>query len=480
MLEESNIVQGNNKDEDLELVTSTIPTFNELITVIQESIERENISPLWEGVYHWYDSNKEWNHKLKNNLQAFSYTNQVEKLSKEKVSRIYGDKKYFSVSKIEKYIECPFSYFVKYGLKAKERKMFNLSAPDLGSFMHNVIDKFSKSVAQSGLSWAELDKEWCEKTIENKVMEVIGESSGNIFNSSPKYKYFAERLKRVLVKTILLIVEHMRRSGFEPMGYEIEFGNTEEGYPPIELELSTGEKIKLIGKIDRVDKLLVEGEEYFRVIDYKTGNKDFKLSDVYYGLQMQLLTYLDAVLCNESIISKNPMFPAGVLYFKIDDPMIKTNKRLSEEEIEKEIMKILKMKGLVLADTTIIKEMDRQIEGTSLIIPAGIKKDGDISSRSHVATKDQFEDLRIYIKSKLSKACEEMLEGEIGINPYKKKDFTPCSYCMYSSICEFDSLLEDNNYKLIRDKKDEEVWSLIKKELEEEGLTKGGNCNVRS
>ena len=289
---------------------------------------------------------------------------------------------------------------------------------------------------------------WCEKNIATIVEKEAEEgSSGYILNSSPRYKYFTERLKRVLKRTIYVIVEQMKNSGFEPFGYEVSFGFKEGDYPPIQVELSTGETVNLVGRIDRVDKLINEGEEFYRIIDYKSGNKDFKLSDVYYGLQIQLLTYLDAMLTNEntfepSELSKEPIFPAGILYFKIDDPVIKAKNNLDEEELEKAIMKALKMKGLLLADTKIIREMDRNIQGASLVVPASIKKDGELGSRSSVATKEQFEMLLNHVKENLISTCEEMLSGEIDIKPYKKKDFTPCAYCEYTAICQFDPTLK--------------------------------------
>ena len=161
---------------------------------------------------------------------------------------------------------------------------------------------------------------------------------------------------------------------------------------------------------------------------------------------------------------KEPIFPAGILYFKIDDPVIKAKNNLSEEELEKAIMKALKMKGLLLADTKIIREMDRNIEGASLVVPASIKKNGDLGSRSSVATAEQFDMLLNHVKENLIKTCEGMLSGEIDIKPYKKKDITPCSYCEYTAVCQFDPTLKENNYKIIKDKRDKEIWELLTNE----------------
>ncbi|MBZ9625503.1 exodeoxyribonuclease V subunit gamma [Clostridium sp. FP2] len=487
LVEQSNITQyGDDMHEmhnaqdmqeahEMSEVCAKVPTFNGLIFTLRKYLETGYISELWVKVYKWYQKEAEWKEKSNSMFKGFDYKNEVKMLEKEKVKLLYGEKNYFSVSRIEKYEECPFAYFVQYGLKAKERKTFTFSSPDLGSFMHSVLDNFSKLVDKSKIKWADLDKTWCETNIATIVeTEADLGISGYILNSTPRYKYFTERLKRVLKRTIFVIVEQMKNSGFEPFGYEVSFGFNDGDYPPIQIELSTGETVNLVGRIDRVDKLINEGEEFYRIVDYKSGNKDFKLSDVYYGLQIQLLTYLDAMLTNEiafsreSSLSKETIFPAGILYFKIDDPVIKAKNNLDEEELEKAIMKALKMKGLLLADTKIIREMDRNIQGASLVVPASIKKDGELGSRSSVATKEQFEMLLKHVKENLVCTCEEMLSGEIDIKPYKKKDITPCAYCEYSAICQFDPTLKENTYKIIKDKKDQEIWELLASESEKE------------
>jgi ATP-dependent helicase/nuclease subunit B len=209
---------------------------------------------------------------------------------------------------------------------------------------------------------------------------------------------------------------------------------------------------------------------YVRVVDYKSGNKAFNLSDVYNGLQIQLLVYLDAMLSGNQAAEK-PMLPGGVLYFRVDDPIIKTKGELEDEEIEKEIMKKLKMRGLLLADPNIIREMDREIDGSSNIIPARINKDGKLG-KSSAATLEQFEHLRGHVRNKLVEMCEEMTEGKIDISPYKKNKFTSCTYCKFGSVCMFDTSLKSNRYKIISDRKDDEIWQLISNGNGEGG---GGN-----
>jgi ATP-dependent helicase/nuclease subunit B len=232
-----------------------------------------------------------------------------------------------------------------------------------------------------------------------------------------------------------------------------------------------------VGRIDRIDAFKSDEGTYLRIIDYKTGNKAFKLSDIFYGMQIQLITYLDAIWENGGMNLEKPILPGGMFYFRVDDPIIKGNKNISEEEVEKAIIKQLKMKGLLLADVKLLKEMDSQIDGSSMIIPARINKDG-VLGRSSAATIGQFEVLRKYVKRLLVSIGEEMFNGDIAIRPFKNKRIIPCQYCSYSSICQFDHLLKDNKYKIINDKSDEEVWALLEDTSKKNGDTlsikKGG------
>lgn len=456
--EKSDIKVAETDEENLNLINAKIPTFNEMIAAFRKSIDEDYKSSLWRDVYRWYENDATWALRCDNMLSGIYYTNQVERISLEKAEKLYGKNPKMSVSRFEKYIACPFAYYVQYGLKVKERKIFSLTSPDIGSFMHNVIDKFCKAVQDKGIKWSDVDEKVCQNIVNAIVDAELKEKSNAIFSSSPKNSYFAGRIKKVLLRTAGIVAEQFKRGSFEPAGYEVSF---EKGgsYPPITVELENGREIILTGRIDRIDMLEKEGETYVRIIDYKSGNKIFKLSDVYYGFEIQLLLYLDAILENEG----ENILPAGILYLKMDDPIIKDNRELTDEELKEEILKSFKMKGLLLSDPEVIKEMDKEMEGNSLIIPARINKDGSLGKSSAV-DNEKFKLLIQHVRSVIMRNCEKMINGDIKINPYKKKDETPCKYCLYSSICRFDTTLYDNNYRYIDDKSEEEVWKLLEKE----------------
>jgi ATP-dependent helicase/nuclease subunit B len=448
-----------NKESQLELISTATPTFNQLITSMRQHLEGTEINEVWKDAYSWFIHQEQWQEKCHSTLTAFNYSNNAENIKRERVHKLYGSSIYSSISRFEKFASCPFAYYVQYGLKAKERQMFEVSAPDMGSFLHKVIERFSDLLQTQGISWRSLEKDWCLQTVAQLVEELLTELPGNALNSSKRYKYIAERLKKVAGRSVWVIAQHIGRSKFEPLGHELGFGAGDK-LPPIIIELSSGEKIILNGRIDRIDTMKTGEGTYVRIIDYKSGSKKFKLSDVYHGLQIQLITYLDALWEKGAGDIEGPIIPAGMLYFKLDDPMLRGNRETDTEKIEKEIMKQLKMKGLILSNVELVKNMDDQIDGDSDIIPARINKDQTLG-RSSAASIEQFEQLRRHVKSLLTKLGEEIIDGSIGITPYKKNKAIPCSYCNYMSVCQFDTRLKENKYRNLQDKKDSEVWEVL-------------------
>ena len=468
LIQESDIVNERRKNDKLFKITAPIPTFNEFILAIRKNYDNEEIEDYWKSVYCWYKDKEEFKNKSGNILEGLNYSNTKDSLSREKIKELYSNdygKLMFSVSRLEKYAECPFAYFVQYGLKAKDRKIYEFSAPDLGSFMHDILDRFTKKVKEEKIQWSELNLERCRNIVGNLVNEKLKEDSNSILKSSKKYKYFTDRFKRIITKSVSIIAEQMRRGEFEIFSNEYVFGSGGEG-APIKLKLPSGEEVFLTGRIDRIDTLNLDNKTYIRVIDYKSGAKKFDLNELYYGIQIQLLVYLDAILRNSEYILKKQAFPGAILYFKIDDPIIKSNVELKDEEIQDEVLKKLKMDGLLLKDAKIVRSMDKEMTTYSLVIPAAFKKDGDFSSNSAVVTEEQFNILREYVNDKMVELCEDMLSGKIKIEPCKNDKTAYCKYCDYSSICQFDTSIKDNKYKTIVKKDEKFIWDQMKKFIE--------------
>ena len=471
--ESENFKLINNGDKYFK-VSAPKPTFNELIKVVRDDFDNKSVEDYWRSVYAWFLNN---NGKNKSDaiFKGLNYSNLTENISREKIKEIYsdgGNRLNLSVSRLEKYSECPFGYYVQYGLRARDRKIYELSAPDLGSFMHEILDEFTEEVKKRRIKWSDLNQEKCREIIEELVDKEIKNNEKSILNSSKRYKYFTDRFKRILTKSVTIISEHMKRSEFQVFKNEFSFGDYKDSNP-IKLNLPSGEEVFLKGRIDRIDSLDLEGNTYLRIIDYKSGNKKFDLNKFYNGLQIQLLVYLDALIKNSKEIINKQAYPGAIFYFKLDDPIIKSDKKLKDDEISIEVLKELKMDGLLLKDIKIVKAMDNELESGeySMIIPARMNKGEELGKQDSMITMKQFDILREYVNKKILEICDLMISGNIDIKPCKDKDMAVCEYCDYSHICQFDISLKDNKYNIIHNVNKKKLWNDMS---EKTGIDLGG------
>lgn len=466
---ESDIVKGNielDEKRQLNLVSMPRPTFKYLIENLRLKIDDNPVLELWDEVYNWYYNNKQWDSRRNMMIEGLFHNNQEGYIGKEKAKDLYNTPLKSSISRLEKFVNCPFAHFIGYGLNPQERKEYKINNPDIGRLFHDSMENFAKKLSIEDLEWRNIDKEKCEEIVENIVEELASNFGYNILESSYRYKYLINKLKRVSKRAAWTLTEHIKKGDFTPSLYEVEFGEGDFSMiPPIIIELPDGEEIKLEGRIDRVDMLKNEDGSYVKIIDYKSGNKKFSLSDVYYGLQIQLIVYLDAVLKSKDKLRIDEAHPGGVFYFKLDDPMIESDDD-DTQTIEKEIMKKLKMDGIVTKDIKVAKAMDKDIETerNSLVIPANLKKDGSFSKNSSVIEEADVYGLIKHVRNLVVEIAGEILKGNIKIQPCKIDNNISCSYCQYGSICQFDRNFENNEFRTIKKLKDDEVLRKIKAE----------------
>ena len=419
-------------------------TYEELLENIAKLKEKEKIDEIWYLIYQYYKSQNEWEEILDKDLQALFYTNQPQELRKENVEKLYGNTLNTSISRLEKYRSCPFSYYLQYGLKLKEKEELKIHTFDTGSFMHEAIDKFFEATRKEDINLAELEENDIFELISKIIEEKLADAKNYMFTATVKYKVLVRRLKRIVTKALKYIIQTIIHSDFNIEGTEVEFGQKGK-YKPIILELENGKRIEITGKIDRIDTASEEDGKYLRIIDYKSSSKNIDLNEVYAGLQIQLLTYMDAI-CNEEDI-----IPAGIFYFSLLEQMIKADKKITEEKIEEMIQKNFKMKGLIVADVKIIKMNDNTLtSGSSKLVPAAITASGGVNQKwTNGVTKEEFKILQDYINLTIKQIGEEILSGNIEIKPYNKKGKTPCEYCEYKAICGFNPKYKDNKYNYI-------------------------------
>ena len=434
-------------------------TFEELLTNLREYKDGEKIDNIWFNVFNYYMKNDK--NRLQSSISSLNYTNIPGKIKKEEIEKLYGNTLTTSISQLEKYSSCPFSYYLKYGLGLSEKETSKVQPIDTGTFMHEVIDEFFDKIEENNISIKTMEEDNVNRLIDEIIDEKLNLKKNYIFNMMKKYIVLIKRLRKAIKLSMKYIINSIKYSDFEVLGHEIEFKKGRQ-YDPIEIELADGKKVEITGKIDRVDIAKTAEGNYIRIIDYKSSIKNIDLNEVEAGLQLQLLTYVDA------ICKKEKTEPAGALYFSLIEPIIKSSEKLTEEQIEEEIKKQFKMNGLILADVNIVKKMDKTLEnGNSKIIPAYINKEGNLSDKPNSVNREQFERLQKYTMKLLEQISESILTGNINIKPYYsiKKKSTPCEYCSYKSICNFDSKMANNDYNYIPNREKADILEEIKNRL---------------
>ena len=443
-------------------ISSKDITFDLLLLNLRKYLNGEDIDSIWLEVYKIYSEDEEYKNKLENAIKGFYYSNLGENINKENLERLYGDTLRTSISKLESYKRCPFSYYLKYALKLSDRTGLKLEKLDTGTLMHDIIDDFFELLKEKNISVKEIEDDEIDKIIEDILNNKLLLKQNYIFNSIPKYVVLTKRLKKVVIRAIKYIINTLKYSDFKVLGTEIEFGDNKQ-YQPIKMSLEDGKKLEIIGKIDRVDIAENKDGRFIRIIDYKSSVKSIDLNEVVAGIQIQLLTYLDAVSKEENADL------AGILYFNLIEPVIKSkNKHLTEEGLEQEIRNNFKMNGLILGDVEVVKMMDNNLTvGNSNIIPAYIDKEGNLSkNKPSILEKEDFLALQNKIEKVIKQISEEILSGEITQKPiylYKNKR-TACEFCNYKAICGFDSKMCNNRYNYIPNLSKNEILAKLKSE----------------
>lgn len=413
--------------EQLSMVEGELPAFHEMLA--QES------STLWGTVAEWYKKNRPRLYDIY--VTAKEYSNQPLRLREENVALLYGGTMQSSISKAEQFARCHFAFFMRYGMRAQPRKENKIEPADAGTFMHEIIEKFSLYASEAG--WDSIDQALCQEKCNEITQQVLDNSLSDGFTESDRNKYVYQKIKHIMGITLWNITQYYQDSRFRPLGYEIGFGGEGE-YPPIEIPLENGETVQLTGKVDRADIWRTDNGAFLSIVDYKSSAKDLDFSQVLCGIQLQLPVYIQAVCESLSKQEGVVSIPAAMHYYAIDAPVL--NKRGAKpEEIEKYIQKQLQMRGIAL-DTDLVQD--------------GI---GSIYLHKSTATPKQMDKLIQTAYKQLKKALETMKGGDITIHPARFSGKTACDYCPYGAVCGFDTNLPNNQYKNIRKLKREEFFA---------------------
>ena len=372
-------------------------------------------------------------------------------LSRIVARALYGQQLENSVSRLETYAACACRHFLQYGLSLQEREEFGFEASDMGTVYHAVLENFAGKLAESNLTWWDFTEDFAAKAVKESVEAYAATYGETVLYSSARNEYAITRMSRILTRTVLTLQKHLKQGSFQPDDYELSFRFAED-LDSIHVDLSEDEKMHLQGRIDRIDVSEDTEHVYVKVIDYKSGNRKFDLAALYYGLQLQLVVYMNAAMEMES--RKHPdkeIVPAALLYYHIDDPTIETPVELTDEQINEQILAKLRMNGVVNSDPEVVERLDRYMQDKSVVIPVEKKKDGSFSARSGVLSREEMQMISSYVDAKIRSIGREILDGKIAANPYEKGNEEACTYCAYKKVCGFDGSIPGYEKRQLED-----------------------------
>lgn len=385
-------------------------------------------------------------------------------ISKAVARVLYGEPLSGSVTRLETYAACAYAQFLTYGLELTRRKEYEFAALDMGNVFHKAIELCFKMAEEEGLSIAGLEDGKRHELVERAMAGAADFLGSSILESSSRNEYLLKRMGQITEKTIWALGEQIRAGSFEPVDFELTFAPGENSAMRISL-LGEGD-MQLKGKIDRVD--LYEDEEavYVKIIDYKSGGTDFDLNAVYYGLQIQLVVYLDAVMKREQ--KRHPgkeIVPAGMFYYQVQDPVLERDS-VGENEADA-VLEALRPKGIFNGEEQVAALFQKEppADGASKWIPASMKDGSPVKGRSSSATREQFAHMRKFVMQRMQEFGTAIAGGDTSARPYKRKDRTGCDYCEFKTVCGFDRKMSGYEYKRLAELAPEEIW----KEMAEKG-----------
>lgn len=401
----------------------------------------------WKSLYAWYMHEERWAGQAAGYVEAAFYRHKDSVLDRELTRRLYGVVLENSVTRLERFAGCAFAHFLQYGLKLSQRQLYEFAPVDFGNIVHDALEQYAKRMEAGGDDWFHITKEHQRQYAKEALEAAIASCPNTALSDGARSLYLVNRMEKVLERTVETLGYQIKSGSFLPENYEVSFQYVQD-LSAVNFTLGEEEKMRLRGRIDRLDIWERQKEVYVKVIDYKSGSTSFQLLNVYHGLQLQLVAYLNAAM--ELTGKKHPdkeIKPAGIFYYHIDDPLLEEQEELTEEEIREQIFAKLKLDGYVNADPEVYRAMDHEMGSSSNIIPVTENKDGSLRKNSKAASEEQFAGICAYVSRKILELGTQIMNGEIAVNPYELNGKTPCSYCPYRSVCGFDQRIGGFAYR---------------------------------
>jgi ATP-dependent helicase/nuclease subunit B len=447
-----------------------VKTNEEIQTKPNEDIHSNINQELQAALEEWYkESDSEALEKINLINDFYASLDSINVLSKETADRLYDHIIKSSVSKIEMYSECPFKYFMQYGLKINEAYENEPENFDYGNVFHEAMKNFMIEMNNKGFDYLTVTAKDYEPVALECLKKVLEGYCEGLYSKDERIENYTKRMERVILTSAATIVNQIRAGKYRPWKFEVPFSKS-------------GIDMQLTGKIDRVDKYEVDGNTYLKVVDYKTGTSKIDYSRLYYGIQLQLPLYMSQLLCDENI--KNPL-PGACLYQHLDDPSIEMTKMDTDVEAEKK--KKLKAEGLIssepeniyLIDSDMVNRKDDEFDVkngfTSTVAGLHCDKSGKLSNSAGTSTSNpgekvidsvKFKKICDFADKKVRSTVKEILGGKADVSPFMLGDDNACKYCSYSSICGFDEKLKCFDYRKIKLSGEEALDKILKSEEE--------------
>ncbi len=386
----------------------------------------------------WYLEREPYRERVLRLFDAAFSVHTDDPVSRAVTRALYGTTLENSVTRLERFVSCAYAHFLNYGLLLRERELYGFAGVDMGMIYHEALERFAEKVRESEYTWTDLpetvQEAWVEESMEEAVLS--GRTAG-IFEEA-RNRAMLERMKATIRRTVWALIVQVKKGRFVPSDFEVSFSRY-DNLEAIRFTLGGEEKMRLQGRIDRVDLCETEDKVYVKIIDYKSGNTSFSLLNLYHGLQLQLVVYLNAAL--ELTAEKYPekqVEPAGIFYYHVSDPMVEGDGTASEEDIRRAVLEQLKLNGIVNADPAVYRAMDEDFTGSSAVIPVALKADGTLKAVSKTVDIQEFKAISTYVNRAIQDAGRRIMDGDVAVQPYELDGQTGCDYCPYHTVCGFD------------------------------------------
>ncbi|WP_366924691.1 helicase-exonuclease AddAB subunit AddB [Metallumcola ferriviriculae] len=434
-----------------------------LINKLRQVKEGAEFPLVWQNLFNFYLNRNSTRDLLLSLLGSLSFSPSQKNLSDDSINQLYSNPIKVSVSRLEQYARCPFSYFAEHVLKLRERRQLTLDALNLGKIYHQILSEFVLNLEQEQLLWKTLDAVKKKELADRVLAQIHRNLERTGLLKDAKNRYLLKQVRENIYYALDILTEHAQRGEFVTRWVETSFDRGGQ-LQPLEVQVNEKWSLMLRGRVDRIDLTDGGGKKYLRIVDYKTNDTRFHWWQFYYGLQLQLLTYLWAAVDSIPALVAEEVAAAGAFYFPVSRPLVASNGPLTEEAAHRQVKLKSKMQGVLLRDHEAVSRMGVDGVGYSDLLPVQIKKDGDFGggrNSSNLLTNEQLSQVLKFTESKIRQLGKKIAAGEIRAYPYWHKKDTPCGRCGYKPICWFDSSFSGCGYNFLRPMNDQQLLENI-------------------